>query len=375
MATAKRLYLHIGTPKSGTSYVQAVLRENQDRLPALGFQYPSAYTAEMYHSALEVRGIADKWGVPEEKVTGTWARLCERARRFSGTTVVSTEFYAAATPEQVARVVREAHGLELHVVITARDMARQFPAAWQQGIKHGAKADYRTYQKQLMDNADSSPRAQSFWSLQHLPDIIERWSTGVPAERIHLVTCPPAGAPSSLLWERFCAVVGLDAGSIDPPTEAANTSLGVTEIELLRQLNHVVEKGEDYRFYGRMVNNYFVNQTLRTFTSPRPQTPPDLLPVFERLAEEWTAAIRASGCSVTGDLDDLRPTSPAREYVDPSAVPADEVITLAAASIRDLLKEVDRLQHRVDRGRRRTARAGSSLPRRAVRKVRRAWGR
>ncbi len=375
MAPAKRLYLHIGTPKSGTSYVQAVLRENQDRLPALGFQYPSAYPGEMYHSALEIRGIAQKWAVPQEKVDGTWARLCERARSFSGTTLISTEFYAAATPEQVDRVVREAHGLELHVVITARDMARQFPAAWQQGIKHGAKADYRTYQKQLMDQADSSARAQSFWSLQHLPEIIERWSSGVPAERIHLVTCPPAGAPSSLLWERFCAVVGLDADSIEPPTEAANTSLGVTEIELLRRLNHVLDKGEDHRFYGRMVNNYFVNRTLRTFSSPRPQTPPDLVPVFERLAEEWTAAIVASGCTVTGDLADLRPASPTREYVDPTAVPADDVITLAAASIRDLLKEIDRLQHRVDRAGRRAGGRRSGLPRRVARKVRRTLSR
>ena len=35
----QRVYLHVGTPKTGTSYLQHVLFHNQDRLAAKGIRY------------------------------------------------------------------------------------------------------------------------------------------------------------------------------------------------------------------------------------------------------------------------------------------------------------------------------------------------
>src|SRR3546814_12594734 len=62
---------------------------------------------------------------------GSWDGLVRKARRRSGTVVISHEILAPAAPGQVARAMRDLAGSDIHVVYTVRDLARQLPAAWQ----------------------------------------------------------------------------------------------------------------------------------------------------------------------------------------------------------------------------------------------------
>ena len=62
-----------------------------------------------------------------------------------------------------------------------------------------------------------------FWRVQSLPDVLSRWSKGLPPENVHLVTVPQAGAPRDLLWQRYCQAFGIDPAWAPPSRATGRT--------------------------------------------------------------------------------------------------------------------------------------------------------
>ena len=56
---ARRVYLHVGTPKSGTSYLQDKLALNRDELERQGLDYVRTRTGDHFEPALDL--IGEKW--------------------------------------------------------------------------------------------------------------------------------------------------------------------------------------------------------------------------------------------------------------------------------------------------------------------------
>ncbi len=73
-----RVFLHVGVPKSGTSFLQATLRANADRLLDEGVWYPTQQHRGLFHAALELTGNHPGWGVPQRRVDGSWAAPVRR---------------------------------------------------------------------------------------------------------------------------------------------------------------------------------------------------------------------------------------------------------------------------------------------------------
>lgn len=363
----RRVFVHVGVPKSGTSFLQAGMRENSKTLRELGVLFPAQYPAEMYHATLEIRGIEEQWGHRAGEFDGTWARLCRRARAFDGTSVISHELLSSATPEQVRTALAELEGTEVHVVVTARDLARQIPAAWQQGLKHGGKVTFAEFVERTFDPERSTARAQQFWDRQDVPDVLARWGAGLPPERVHVVTNPPSGSAPNVLWDRFLSVFGVDPSRLTLPGSGSNVSLGITEIDLLRRVNAVVPRADQPRVYSRIVNGHLVN-TLRHHSSPRASTPVALYPLLQDLGKRWVTEIEARGYDVVGDLSELVSADPSPSDVDPDAVSPEETLDLAVSTIGILLKEVDELKRR-----RPAARLGGNVERQGL--ARRVAGR
>jgi hypothetical protein len=276
-------------------------------------------------------------------LAGTWARICQRARGFDGTSILSNELLSAATPEQVRRSLAELDGLEVHIVVTARDLARQLPAAWQQGVRQGARLSFAGFLERNLGSGRDTAKTRGFWMRQDVPDVLARWGAGLPAERLHVVMNPPSGTAPNVLWDRFLSVLGVAPETVELPTGTGNTSLGTTAIELLRRLNGVLSRAEHPRLYGRMIDGYLVAR-LREDSSPRPTTPRPLQQRFQDMGKAWVAAIEAAEYDVVGDLSDLVPPDPTREEVDPDTVTPDAALDLAVATIGDLLQEIDRLR-------------------------------
>src|SRR6476469_8983227 len=127
------VHLHVGAPKTGTTYLQDRLALNRGRLEDNGVAYPIGLKADMFGAALDLIDLP--WGGQREGVRGDWDALVGRVRRSSGRAVISHEILAGAKPKQVEKAMRDLAETEVHLVFSARDLARQIPAEWQEPVK------------------------------------------------------------------------------------------------------------------------------------------------------------------------------------------------------------------------------------------------
>lgn len=343
-----RVYLHVGAPKTGTTFLQASLARNRKALRESGYLYPSHGEDVMFRSALDVLGSHKAWGRARSDVKGTWDWLCTKARQHEGTTVMGHELLGAASTRQVASARSMLTGLDVHVVVTARDPARQLVAEWQEGVKHGRSASFEEFSSKILSGGREHPRAQRFWAAQDIPDVLDRWTSRLPAENVHVVCCPPPGADPGELWRRFGAAVGIADGTFDPADEtAANSTLGVVQIDLLRRINEVLRGRLVQPEYGRVVKWYFTKQLLAEHHSSPPELPIEMYDGLVHVAQGWVKDIDRAGYTVHGTLAELVPARPADPGPHPDAFDPTAEVTTAAAVIAELLVEVDRLRTEV----------------------------
>jgi hypothetical protein len=343
---ARRVLVHVGAPKTGTSFVQDLLFGNREALAAQGILYPADRFDAHFLAALDLMEL--QWGGLEKQAIGAWDRLAEQVRGWPGSVIISHEILATASPEQVRRALDSFGDAEVHILLSARDLVRQIPAEWQENVKHRRVVGYRAYLDKITDPSRRGALASWFWGVQEVPDILARWGASLPPERVHVVTVPPAGAPPGLLWERFATVFGVAPADYTPTTSRTNPSMGVPETALIRRINERVNNGvlanEDYR---QFVRELLAHRTLSSRAgSPRLALPPDVRAWAVELSETWIDELARRKYDVVGSLDDLRP-GPAdtdAPFVDPDAPDEAAVADAAMGSIVVLLQEAARLQ-------------------------------
>ncbi len=67
--------------------------------------------------------------------------------------------------------------------------------------------------------------------------MLERWGAVLPHDRVHVLPMAPGRSEPGELLRRFLGVLGLDDEGLEVPASAANASLGLVEVELLRRVN------------------------------------------------------------------------------------------------------------------------------------------
>ncbi len=346
---SRRVLLHVGTPKTGTSHLQDVLFRNRDRLRQQGFLYAAERFDAHFLAALDLMQLP--WGGLENEAVGAWDALAGEVREFLAepgerTAIISHEILATASLAQVARALASLGypDIEVHVVLSIRDLVRQIPAEWQENVKHRRELPYGKFLDQVRDPDRNSAIGAWFWGVQEIPDILDRWAADLPPERVHLVTVPRPGGPRDLLWERFSATFGLDDLELDVEPERANPSLGVPETTAVRRINVKANKLVPPAAYRPLVRELIAHRTLSQRTdSPRLTLPPEDYGWVAELQQQWTDVIRERGYDVVGDLDDLIGDPPPTTYADPDAPDEAQVADAALDAVTALLVENARL--------------------------------
>jgi hypothetical protein len=339
-STGPKVLLHIGEPKTGTTFLQHVMWRNRDELSAQGVVLPGHHPQDHYRASQDLRGIPKLASDPAGSWTGEWEILARQAQQAPRVGVISHELFSAADPEQAERAVRSLEPAEVHVVITVRDMATLLPAEWQETVKHRNAKGFTEWLEDVIDRESYSAdrRQWWFWRVHDTMAILGIWAQYVPPQRIHVITVPPRGSDNALLWQRFAALLDVDPASVDLSRARPNASLGLPEIEFLRRLNAVLPEEVPDWFYMWNVKEGVAHRAL----AARPREGRLVIPA-ER--EEWAAkqadvlieALSESDYDVVGDVDELRPlpvTEPAASSADPPAeLVLDAAVHAAAAMV------------------------------------------
>lgn len=343
----KKVYLHVGTPKTGTSYLQHVLYNNREKLLTKSIRYPADRFDGHFLAALDLMRLP--WGGLEVDAIGAWDRLAGQVRRWPGTSIISHEILATASRAQIGQALESlGHGsdAEIHLVLSVRDLVRQIPAEWQENVKHRAALPYGRFLDQIQDPRREGRIATWFWGVQEIPDILDRWGHDLPPEHVHVVTVPPPGGSPDLLWQRFTDAFGLAGISLALDGERVNPSLGAPETALIRRINRAANEELEPADYRPLVRELLAHQTLSRRTgSPRLGLPPDVHPWATELEDAWIQEVRRRGYDVLGDLDDLRGGPPPTEYADPDHPDEAQVSGAAVDALKSLLLDNARLRH------------------------------
>ena len=334
---ARKTYLHVGAPKTGSTYLRSIAWANRELLRSRGVFMPGRNHIDHFRAGYDLRGFQTDPDNARVNVEGAWDRMAATIRERPGHDIalVSDERLAACTEEEAGRAVASLAPDEVHVIYVTRDPAGLLAAEWQEHVKHG---DQRSFDAWLEDTLNRKGH-EWYWKVHGVGDVLRHWGSAVPRDRLHLLTLPPADSEPDLLWRRFCSVLRISPDDVDTDVRS-NVSLGVEGAELLRQVNEALP--EEFPRWHRIgvTRDLLAHRILAPRADKTPIAVPErLASQVERYTERLIADITDSGCEVVGDLDELNRPVTGEVMSGPP-----DVTTVAIDGIAGLLAHIGRLR-------------------------------
>jgi hypothetical protein len=343
-----KVFLHIGEPKTGTTFLQQVVWRNRAALADQGVVLPGHHPQDHFRASQDLRGIEKLESDPAGSWAGEWDILATQAKRAPRAAVISHELFSAADAYQAEQAVKSLEPAEVHLVVTARDMATLLPAEWQETVKHRNASAWEDWLSDVIDRESVAPdrREWWFWRVHDTLAILDLWSRHIPAERVHLITAPRRGADPGLLWQRFATLLEVDPASVDLSRARANASLGLAEVEFLRRLNQALSPDVPDWFYMWHVKEVVAHKAFASRPGgARLVLPEARLDWASQHAEGLISGLRASAYDIVGDLDELRPQASAEPAASPADQPVAEILDAAVQAAAALVLNQYQKEH------------------------------
>ena len=320
------VFMHVGLPKTGTSLIQALVEANQRGLRRAGVTALSQPVL-LHQAASEIDGTK---GVREDELPeGRWDQILSQVQAAQKAVFFSHERFSRLQEDGAARVVRDIArlGRELHVVISVRDLVAAEYSRWQEDVKNGWTNTFAE------EGAKAVEDPSYLRTRQRARRTLKVWAKELPADRVHIVTVPPASSPRDLLPARFAEVMGVDPAALTAnPPHRRNSSLDPVGTELVRRLN-ALEEGMDLFAQRSEIKLYLGSGgALSRDRSLVPPSPWGDYYDLCRAESRWMARFIAKhGLTVHGDLADLETVERSQE--EPQGVTEAQVLAKALEAV------------------------------------------
>ncbi|MGP4029324.1 hypothetical protein [Actinomadura sp. 3N407] len=318
---ASKIVLHIGLQKSGTTFLQHMLQDNNEALAEADVLYPvppdwergKRTVANHEWSSYGLLGTEYPW-VSELRASReepSWQALLDQINAWPATVLLSAEALSVIRAGAVHRLLDALSVDDVEVVVTARSLGRSLPSLWQQHIRNGRSMSFEAYLGGLAaqrdkgwDHIETDPDAH-IWRAFILSRLVRRWSEA-GAGRVSVVTSP--GRPPALLLERFTQAAGLPRLTHVPVADRqAHTGLTAPETLVLASLNAALREN----FWPERKADRVRQVVTERFQARERRGGKVVIPLEwrSRLAEwsgEDLAALQDTGAHIVGDHGDLR---------------------------------------------------------------------
>lgn len=345
---SQTVFLHVGLPKSGTTYIQRVLATHKEAFASNEqLLFPGHSWGLQVNATRDVRQMR-RGG---KEAAGSWRRLVREIHAWPGDAVVSMEWLCAADADQVARIVGDLAPSHVRVVFTVRDIARTLPSAWQEMVKNRKTWTWGEFLTGVTaEDARDNDAGNRFWPKQDMAAMLDTWGTQVPREDLVVVTVPPPGSPPELLWERFAGVLGIPPRDYGTALPRHNESLGVESTEVVRRLNEAARgagfgKEAHLRIFKHVVARGIL--AARRSQESRLGLPAEYHDWAREAAQKQVEAITRRQAVVVGDLEDLHAVDVPGDVTDPSQLDPEALLGAALDGIVGLASDRRELERQV----------------------------
>ena len=348
--TVEDVYVHIGPLKTGTTFVQNVLFRNQRVLSDAGVlvprhDWPAHRRAVVTLMDRDTEAPLRAPNRPRATLRShdPWDRLVHEVDSSGAhTAILSVERLCMAEVPTVSTMAAAFAPARLHVIFTARDLAKVIPADWQTRLRNRECPTWEHYIASVREPGGLDTYGGRFWRQQDPAASLRPWLEYVPPERVSIVTVPASGSDQGLLWQRFSSVVGLEADAFDLDVPRSNTSLGGVEAEVLRRVTTQVVDQLSIGVYTDLVKHFVARELLegreQSFRLVLPEQEHDWL---EPRAEAVIDHLRSAGYQLFGDLADLVPVRTTGSRA-PDDVSDTEVLALTEQVLAATIVEMAR---------------------------------
>lgn len=309
----KRIVIHAGFFKTGTTALQSSLAANREKLLQNGVLYPALTSGDasrstgQHRAAWALKGRHWGWEGEGGKKTpiSVWKNLAKQMNAFDGTSLFSSEFLAELLVEDVERMKKRIKSEKVEVVFTLRPLVKMLPSQYQQSVKYGMRLDYEAWLKRVLNGDDSMVQHKTFWERHDHPGVIQRWVDVFGAENVTLVVVDET--QPNLIYETFNSILQLPVGLLGPVEEKGlNRSLTWEEICLLLELNKKFDRKLGWGEYASMIRNGIFRSLTDVPARDGQQkllTPEWAVTQAKQITSDNIAKLKNMGIKIIGDLD------------------------------------------------------------------------
>ena len=308
MAKLKKLIIHPGFHKTGTTALQQALSEVRRELRASGFSYPKLAGNAHHRAAWSI--IEKTWGWSKRggrlMAPVEWQKLERKITSSKNISVISSEFFSQANDEQLANLAGKIKGMDVEVIFTWRPLPFMLASSYQQYLKYGVKLSYTKWLDSIFKTPGESRYTPSFWLRNLHGDVVSRWAEVFGVENISLIAVDESNP--NFLYNSFSELAGIPSGIIrEPVHKEMNRSLTFNESALLLEINRTYPKDlnwDSYELFIRRGNvraltgsNIFETSDEKIFT------PEWAVAKAAEINSKSVEQIKSLGIKIIGDVD------------------------------------------------------------------------
>lgn len=325
---ARRLIVHAGFHKTGTTALQSSLYAVRDDLSKIGFDYP-AVGGKAHHKAIYSLmergwGWEDRGGNPHDPKK--WPELLKKVRKARDTAIISSEFLCELSAQQVAKFKDDLAIDETKIYFTLRPLLKIVPSAYQQHLKIGIRSDYVKWLHSILDEPGVSSITPSFWVRHQHAKVLSRWASIYGKERVKLVVVDESNP--DFMYEAFNREWGVSQLLVPQQDKDSNRSLTLDEVALLRRINRIYPKKRSWHDYETFIRQgafkFLTNKVQPGPEAARLLTPEWAVEKIREISAESVSDIKKLGIEIIGDIDRFEEANiPTGESVEPESIPVE----------------------------------------------------
>ena len=304
----KKLIIHPGFHKTGTTALQQALSEVRAELSQANFNYPRIAGTAHHRAARSV--IEKTWGWKNRGGRSAdpieWKKLERKLSSNNGTAIISSEFFSEADQMQLANLAKLLSGVDVQVIFTWRPLPFMLASSYQQYLKYGLRKSYAEWLDSIFEVAGEAKFTPSFWKRNLHGDVVARWAETFGTENVSLIAVDET--KPTYLYESFADLAGIPSGLLKEPVQVEiNRSLTFTEASLLLEINRTYPNDGDWESYEIFIRKGNIKALTGSnkfeVSDEKILTPDWAIAKAAELNSQSVAQIKSLGIKIIGDLD------------------------------------------------------------------------